>query len=1035
MNLSGLCIRRPVFTTMLTALPIVLGIFSYFRLGVDLQPRLDLPFVFITTTLRGASVEEVETQVTRPLEEAVNTIEGIDELRSITTEGVSRVFIRFLLSKSPDVAAQEVQNKVNAMVSQLPRGVTLPVIDKFDEDASPVITVVVSGKRDLREITELSRRRIKENIETVQGVGAVSIAGGQQRTIQVTIDTEKLQQYNISIEDVRRALTNQNLELPGGRVDQPGRELVLRVLGRFESANRFNELVVAVREGYPIRIKDVGIAEEGIEDQRSLARLDGEPAVALFVRKQTGANTVAVVENVRSRVKNLRAALPADLKIDMVSDQSVFINRSIEEVKTHLILAGFLVSVTILLFIRDWRTTLIATSAIPASIITTFALMDGMGFTLNNITMLGLVLAIGIVIDDAVVVHENIFRHMEEHGLDAMKASLIGTSEIALAVLATSFSLVVIFVPVAFMEGQIGRLFNSFGLTIAFAILVSLFVSFTLTPMLCSRFLKVEDTSHGSSKSGFIWRIVEKFYIGILGWSLRHRFIVALVSLAGMAAGYPLLRQTPLEYIPRDDTNEFIVQVLAQPGSNLDSINHDIEELELQLKRLPGVTSVLTTIGDTSSRVARGSGDVTRASMLVRMIDLTERDYTQFDVMAKARKILAQYPDLRGGVSDASNRQGSGGGLASTVDVNLIGPDLKVLYTYTDMLMERLRKCPELVDVDTTVSARKPELQVSIDRDRAADLGVDAATVSTSLSILVGGEPVSTFKDGDEQYDVWLRARPGQRNTRDAIEYITVPSSVTRDLVPIGSITQSDERRGPSQIERLNRQRRTTVGANLALGYSTGQGVDAMVREAAALGMPPGYEFRKGFKSRNLDDVAKNFLIAFGLSLVFMYMVLAAQFESFVDPITILLALPLTFPFALLSLQFLDKPLDIYSIFGIFMLVGIVKKNGILQVDYANELRRGGMERDKAILEANRTRLRPILMTTLMLVAGMIPLALGRGPGAAARASLANVIIGGQMLSLLPTLLVTPVAYSLFDDLAKLFRKKKSASKSEIPVG
>lgn len=1035
MNLSGLCIRRPVFTTMLTALPIVLGIFSYFRLGVDLQPRLDLPFVFITTTLRGASVEEVETQVTRPLEEAVNTIEGIDELRSITTEGVSRVFIRFLLSKSPDVAAQEVQNKVNAMVSQLPRGVTLPVIDKFDEDASPVITVVVSGKRDLREITELSRRRIKENIETVQGVGAVSIAGGQQRTIQVTIDTEKLQQYNISIEDVRRALTNQNLELPGGRVDQPGRELVLRVLGRFESANRFNELVVAVREGYPIRIKDVGIAEEGIEDQRSLARLDGEPAVALFVRKQTGANTVAVVENVRSRVKNLRAALPADLKIDMVSDQSVFINRSIEEVKTHLILAGFLVSVTILLFIRDWRTTLIATSAIPASIITTFALMDGMGFTLNNITMLGLVLAIGIVIDDAVVVHENIFRHMEEHGLDAMKASLIGTSEIALAVLATSFSLVVIFVPVAFMEGQIGRLFNSFGLTIAFAILVSLFVSFTLTPMLCSRFLKVEDTSHGSSKSGFIWRIVEKFYIGILGWSLRHRFIVALVSLAGMAAGYPLLRQTPLEYIPRDDTNEFIVQVLAQPGSNLDSINHDIEELELQLKRLPGVTSVLTTIGDTSSRVARGSGDVTRASMLVRMIDLTERDYTQFDVMAKARKILAQYPDLRGGVSDASNRQGSGGGLASTVDVNLIGPDLKVLYTYTDMLMERLRKCPELVDVDTTVSARKPELQVSIDRDRAADLGVDAATVSTSLSILVGGEPVSTFKDGDEQYDVWLRARPGQRNTRDAIEYITVPSSVTRDLVPIGSITQSDERRGPSQIERLNRQRRTTVGANLALGYSTGQGVDAMVREAAALGMPPGYEFRKGFKSRNLDDVAKNFLIAFGLSLVFMYMVLAAQFESFVDPITILLALPLTFPFALLSLQLLDKPLDIYSIFGIFMLVGIVKKNGILQVDYANELRRGGMERDKAILEANRTRLRPILMTTLMLVAGMIPLALGRGPGAAARASLANVIIGGQMLSLLPTLLVTPVAYSLFDDLAKLFRKKKSASKSEIPVG
>lgn len=1025
MNLSAICIRRPVFTTMLTALPIVLGLFSYFRLGVDLQPRLDLPFVFITTTLRGASVEEVETQVTRPIEEAVNTIEGIDELRSTTNEGVSRVFIRFMLSKSPDVAAQEVQNKVNAMVAQLPRGVTLPVIDKLDEDASPVLTVVVSGKRDLREITELARRRIKENIETVSGVGAVTIAGGQQRAVQVTIDTEKLQEYNLSIEDVRRALTAQNLELPGGRIDQPGRELVLRVLGRYESANRFNDLVIDVRDGYPIRIKDVGIAEEGVEDQRSLARQDGRPAVALFVRKQTGSNTVSVVDNVKARIESLKASLPGDMVLESVSDQSVFIKRSIDEVKTHLLLAGLLVSITILAFIRDWRTTLIATSAIPASIITTFALMDGMGFTLNNITMLALVLAIGIVIDDAVVVHENIFRHMEENGEDAMTASFKGTSEIALAVLATSFSLVVIFVPVAFMEGQVGRLFNSFGLTIAFAILVSLFVSFTLTPMLCSRFLKIEDPSKHSSKSGFIWKIVEKSYMGVLGWSMRHRFVVILISLGLVASGYPLLKNTPLEYIPIDDTNEFVVQLIAQPGSNLTAIDTQIQEIETKLKDLPGVTSMLTTIGETSTRVARGSGDVTRASILVRLIDLTKRDFSQFDVMAQARKVLTQYPDFRSGVTEPSNR--GGGGLSSTIDINLVGPDLKVLYEYTEKLVQRLRKAPEVVDVDTSVSARKPELQVEIDRDRAADLGVDAATVSSTLAILVGGEPVSTFKDGDEQYDVWLRARVVQRDTRNAIDDITVPSTVTRALVPIGSFTSSTERRGPSQIERLNRMRRTTVGANLAKGFSTGEGVDALVREAKALGMPPGYEFRKGYRSRNLDDVARNFLIAFGLSLVFMYMVLAAQFESFVDPITILLALPLTFPFALISLRILNEPMDIYAIFGLFMLVGIVKKNGILQVDYTNELRRKGVDRDKAILDANQTRLRPILMTTLMLVAGMIPLALGKGPGAAARASLANVIIGGQMLSLLPTLLVTPVAYSLFDDLAKWFRKTKSA--------
>jgi HAE1 family hydrophobic/amphiphilic exporter-1 len=550
-------------------------------------------------------------------------------------------------------------------------------------------------------------------------------------------------------------------------------------------------------------------------------------------------------------------------------------------------------------------------------------------------------------------------------------------------------------------------------------------VSFTLTPMLCSRFLKIEDPSKHSSKSGFIWKIVEKSYMGVLGWSMRHRFIVMLISLGLVATGYPLLKYTPLEYIPIDDTNEFIVQLIAQPGSNLTAIDTQIQDIETKLKDLPGVTSMLTTIGETSTRVARGSGDVTRASILVRLIDLTKRDYSQFDVMAQARKVLTQYPDFRSGVTEPSNR--GGGGLSSTIDINLVGPDLKVLYEYTEKLVQRLRKSPEVVDVDTSVSARKPELQVEIDRDRAADLGVDAATVSSTLAILVGGEPVSTFKDGDEQYDVWLRARVVQRDTRNAIDDITVPSTVTRALVPIGSFTSSTERRGPSQIERLNRMRRTTIGANLAKGFSTGEGVDAMVREAKALGLPPGYEFRKGFRSRNLDDVARNFLIAFGLSLVFMYMVLAAQFESFVDPITILLALPLTFPFALISLRILNEPMDIYAIFGLFMLVGIVKKNGILQVDYTNELRRKGVDRDKAILDANQTRLRPILMTTLMLVAGMIPLALGKGPGAAARASLANVIIGGQMLSLLPTLLVTPVAYSLFDDLAKWFRKTKSA--------
>jgi len=1017
MNLSAICIRRPVFTTMLCALPIVLGVFSYQRLGVDLQPKLDLPFVFVTTSLRGASVEEMETQVTRPIEEAVNTIEGIDELRSKTSEGVSKVFIRFVLEKSPDVAAQEVQNKVNAMLAQLPRNTTLPVIDKLDEDSAPVVTVVVSGERDLREVTEIARRRIKELIETIPGVGAVALVGGRRRTVQIDVDTDQLNQFNLSIEAVRNAIATQNLELPGGRVDQGKRELVLRVLGRYPAAKLFNELVVASRGGYPIRIRDLGRAVESVEEPRSLARLDNKPAVSLVVRKQTGANTVEVVRLVKERLVSIRKGLPSDISVTTVRDQSIFISRSIEEVKFHLLLAAGLVSLTILGFINDWRTTLIATSAIPASIIATFACMWALDFTLNNITMLALVLAIGIVIDDAVVVHENIFRHMEEHRRPAMEASRIGTSEIALAVMATSLSLVVIFVPVAFMEGQIGRLFNSFGLTIAFAILVSLFVSFTLTPMLCSRFLKVEHGASGS-KSNWVYRSIENSYVAVLAWSLRHKWLVAFASLALIASGYPLLRMTHLEYIPRDDTSQFEVALIAPPGISLDQMDRTFAEIEGRLKKLKGVTSLLTTIGDSSGRLTRGSGDVTRGSIYVKLVDLEERDYSQFDVMREARTMLADYPDFRIGVSDIDPLRSGGNTFA--VDVNLVGTDLDVLSEYTYKLIDRLKKVKGLTDVDTTLSVRKPELQVVIDRDRAADLGIAAEPVATALSMLVGGEPISTFKDGDEQYDVWLRAQSRYRTDRGSIADLSIPTPDGR-LVPLGSFTKSEERRGPNEIERLNRLRRTTVGANLD-GISTGEAVEAIMREVEALDMPPGYGYRKGYRSRNLDDVALNFLIAFGLSIIFMYMVLAAQFESFTDPVTILLALPLTFPFALLSLMFLRQPMDIYAIFGLFMLVGIVKKNGILQVDYTNELRRRGVPRDQAILEANRTRLRPILMTTLMLVAGMVPLAVGQGAGAAARASLANVIIGGQMLSLLPTLLVTPIAYAILDSISSRWR-------------
>ena len=656
MKIWDLCIQRPIFTAMLVSAPIVLGLASYPRLGVELFPNVDLPLVTVTTTLRGASVEEMETGVTKPIEEIVNTVSGIEQLRSTTKEGISQLTIEFELEKNGAVAAQEVDAKVRTILSQLPEGTDAPIIDKFALDAAPVLTVAVSGRRDAREITEIARRRIKEDLESLPGVGAVILVGGRQRAIQISIDTDRLLKYEqLTIEDVRQALVRENQEQPGGRIDQGPRELVLRTMGRVREPADFAELIVANRHGQPIRIKDIGTVSDSFEEPRGLSRLwtadpaeladargagrPGDLAVSLIVQKQSGTNTVAVVERVKHRLEEIRAILPDDIDVQIIRDQSRFIENSIHEVQTHMLLAAVLVSLTILLFMRDWRTTLIATLSIPTSMIATFAFMDAMGFTLNNITMLGLILAIGIVVDDAVVVHENIFRHMEEYGLGAREAAASATQEIALAVVATTFSLLVIFIPVVFMGGRVGRFFSSFGYVVAFSILMSMFISFTMTPMLCSRFLKAEDAAH-SSKSGFVWRAVEGFYMLCLRFSLRHRWLVVLVTVGVLASTPSLMRIVGKDFVPRDDTSEFEVAVTLPEGCSLERADEVLSEVESRLRDLRAVRKTLITIGDTTGRTVRGQGEVTRASIYCRLSDLREREYSQFDVMADARQIL-----------------------------------------------------------------------------------------------------------------------------------------------------------------------------------------------------------------------------------------------------------------------------------------------------------------------------------------------------------------------------------------------------------
>ncbi|MFZ4082313.1 MAG: efflux RND transporter permease subunit [Pirellula sp.] len=1025
MSISELCIRRPVFTWVLVFVPVVLGIVSYFELSVDLFPKVDFPVISISAAFPGASAEEMESSVTKPIEEALNTISGIDELRSTTREGSCTVVVRFILEKNGDVGAQEARDKISSISRILPEGMETPLVNKFDLDAAPIITLGVSGNRDLQEVTEIAKHDIQELLQTVPGVGNVFLTGGRIRAINVRVDTDRLRVLGVSIEEVRRALVAQNLEIPGGIVDQGPREMVLRTLGRITRPEDFNELIVTNRKGYPIRIKDIGIAEDSVEEPRGLSRLDGQNAVSLFVQKQSGTNTVAISDAIQERLERIKKTLPSDIVVELTQDQSRFIRVSMEEVKFHLLLAAILVGATIMLFIRDWRTTIIATLAIPTSIVPTFLLMQLMGFSLNNITMLGLILSIGIVIDDAVVVHENIFRHMEENGLDAMQASRVGTKEIATAVLATSLSLVVIFVPVAFMGGMVGRFFSSFGLTVAVAILMSLFVSLTLTPMLCSRFLKLEkiDSSHSGSKSGWIYRGIESIYGLVLRWSLKHRWLTVLLSLLVVLTTIPIMMNLGVNMIPRDDQSELQISFIAPEGYTLERTDQVIGQIEQRLAQLPGVVHRFVSIGQ--SGTAKGQGDVTRGSIYLRIVELNERSFSQFDLMRRTREILAEYPDLRTSVSDVSALGGGPNGDNRIFQISLQGPDISQLAQYADTLRMNLQNLPGMVDVDSTLSMRKPELQVSIDRERAMDLGIPVQTIANTLNVLVGGQIVSNYKENTQQYDVWLRADKQFRTDSKSLLALTLPSP-NAGPIELGSLARLQEQQGPSQIDRLNRQRTVTLMAHPD-EVSLNDAVVYAKNCVAELNMPPEYGIVFGGQADMLNETAYYFAVALVLSITFMYLILAAQFESWIDPISILAALPVTIPFGLLSLLLLRTPLDLYAMFGLFMLIGIVKKNGILQIDKTNELRRHGAERESAILEANFTRLRPILMTTVMLMAAMIPIAMGQGPGASARASMAKVIIGGQALSLLLSLVVTPVVYSLLDDskrsLSKRFRK------------
>lgn len=1007
--LAEICVKRPVFAWVLVLSLSVVGLFAFGQLGVDRFPNVDIPTISVTTRLPGAAPEQIETEVTDKIEESVNTISGIDTLTSTSSEGISQVVVSFKLEKDADTAAQEVRDRINRVLPLLPRTVLQPTVEKLDFSAAPVITVAVTADKPVRDITEFADKILRRRLESSDGVGQVVVIGGRSRQLNLWLNTELLRAQKLSVNDVARALQSQNADIPGGRMDQGALSVTLRTRGRLETIDAFGDVVLREVEGHPIRLRDVARVEDGMAEPRTQASVNGEATVLLQVRKQSGTNTVEVANNVKQRLADLESIVPAGYKLRIVRDEAQFIEASIANVQEHLIVGSLLAAVVVFLFLGNFRSTVIAAISIPTSIVATFALVWYMGFTLNMLTMLALTLSVGIVIDDAIVVLENIFRFIEEKGMPPMQAAVEATREIGLAVMATTFSLVAIFAPVGFMSGMVGKFMQSFGLTMAFAVMVSLFVSFTLTPMMSAYWLKPpRKGAHGDSKHNRLFDPLDRGYTRLLEWSMAHRGLVAIGAILVLLSSVPLFQITAVNFTPEDDQSQFDVTMRAPEGTSLASMEVLANRLSTAVRAIPEVEFTLVTVaGD-------AAGTLNTASMLVRLHPIEDRDRDQFEVMAQVRdEILPPY--IQAGIRTAVQQGGGPGGGGSGIQFMIQGPDLKQLAEYSEALRVKALAIPGLVDVDTTLNAGKPEVSVYLDRPKAADLGVSVADAAETIRLLVAGDQVTTFNDQGEQYEVHLRAEEINRSTTEAIAGLPVPSSRLGivSLDHIASFTRSDS---PATINRMGRQRQVTLNANMLPGTSQGTAQEQIAAAAAELNFGPEYRADFAGRSRELNRTATAFLTAIALSFIFMYLILAAQFESWLHPVTILLSLPLTLPFALLSLIIFQQSLNIFSGLGLLVLFGVVKKNSILQIDHANQLKEAGMNTHDAVVQASRDRLRPILMTTLAFVAGMIPLVVSQGVGAATNHAIGWVVIGGQTMVLLVTLLVTPVAYSLFDE-------------------
>ncbi len=1007
MSLSELCVRRPVFATILVMMLVVLGIFSFQQLGVDLFPKADPATVNVAFTMPGAGPEEMATSVVEPMEAALSGISGIDEMSSTRIlEGHAQITVKFVLERDINDAANDVREKVAGALNKVPPEMLAPIIQKVDPDSDPVMSLVLSsGTMSLRTLTEIADKQVTRAIETVAGVGEVTIGGGRAREIHIVLDVDKLYAYKLSISQVRDAIASENVEIPGGAIEQGKAEVLLRTLGRIDATDQFNNIVIATVDGTPITVADVGYAEDTTERPTQSGWMDdGTQAVFLDIRRATGENTIKVIEAVKAKMAEIGPTLPAGLVVTTIKDDSKFIYASIASLEEHLLWGSLFAAVVVMFFIRNIRAVIISALAIPASIVSTFTLMRAMDFTLNSMTLLGITLAVGIVIDDAIVVLENIFRYIEEKHCTPFEAAIQGTKEVTLAVMATTLSLIVIFLPVAFMTGYARRYIYPFAWTMAFSIAVSMLVSFTLTPMMSSRFLKLSDAASDSkTKESRVFLWIDHFYTRWLHRSLAHPWLVLGTAVAVLLATVPLNRMVGRSFIPQEDMGEGTIHIDGPEGISLDGMADESKALTAELKKIEGVYHLEPTVFERLSH----------SHILFQLQPLEERKISQAEVVKRMRQITAKYPSYKATINPR-NPLGGGEGGSAAISGNLLGPDMSKLADYSLRLLAEMQRSPILTDCKIILNISNPEVHVAVDRKRAADLGIRMSTVGNALRLMVAGDDeISTYREGAEQYPIKIRVLENQRRDVDSIGKLTVPSP--QGPVRIDNIAKLQRGLGPSTLQRFNRQFSVGINADTAPGRALDEAVATVRRLAAGLNMSPEYALTLTGQSKILDETTTNIIMAIALGMTFVYMVLAAQFESFFQPIVIMSVLPLSIPFALFTIWTTGRTLNLWSALGMLLLLGIVKKNSILQVDYTNVLRRRGVPRDEAVVEACRTRLRPILMTTAAILAGLAPTATGLGIGGEQRSAIAMTVIGGQSLCLFLTLLLVPVLYVRLD--------------------